>query len=97
MNEIRKRQKSESKELLRQTKEQILRMAASGEPVNFYTVSQAAAVSRTFLYKHPELRKLIQDLRTSKLTKQEALREISRLRAELQTLREQQEKTDSNT
>ena len=34
-------------------------MLENGEKVNFYTVSERAGVSRTYLYNHPEFRRMI--------------------------------------
>lgn len=41
----------------------ITRLDSRGEPVNFRRVAEAAKVSTSFLYKHEELRKRIQQLR----------------------------------
>ena len=44
-----------SKELVDDTLKIIDKMFYMGEKINFYTVKEKADVSRTFLYKHPEI------------------------------------------
>jgi hypothetical protein len=43
----------------------IKRLDSSGQPVNFSTVAAAAGVSRTWLYRHPDIRDLISRLRSA--------------------------------
>ena len=61
----------------------ILEMVEKGENITFYSVSQKANVSRPFLYRHPELKKMILDVRISHLTKQELQKEVLRLRLKI--------------
>ena len=63
-------------------------MLENDEPVNFYTVSAVAGVSRPFLYSHPELRNKIEDCRVTGMTKRELQREIIRLRSRVRELEE---------
>lgn len=58
----------------------ILEMVEKGEEITFYSVSEKAKVSRPFLYRHPDLKKMILDARVSHLTKQELQKEVLRLR-----------------
>lgn len=70
------------------TMQTILQMLENNEPVNFYTVSAAAGVSRPFLYSHPELRNKIEDCRVTGMTKRELQQEIIRLRFRVRELKE---------
>lgn len=85
----------------------IERLDRAGQPVTFSAVAAAAGVSRTWLYRNPDIRDLITRLRiessrpastrAAQRASAESLRarlhaaaqEISRLRAENATLREQ--------
>ena len=63
-----------------QAYEVILEMIEKGEEITFYSVAEKAKVSRPFLYRHPDLKKMILDTRVSHLTKQELQKEVLRLR-----------------
>ncbi|CPX11550.1 MULTISPECIES: DUF6262 family protein [Mycobacteroides] len=42
----------------------LIKLENAGEPVTFVSVARAAAVSTSFLYQHPELRRVIEKRRT---------------------------------
>ena len=48
--------------------------------INYYTVSEAAGVSRPFLYRYSEISSLIDACRISGLSKRELQQEVIRLR-----------------
>lgn len=83
MNNIKKSQKKASEELKMHVYSTVNTMIANGENINFYTVSKKAEVSRTFLYKHDDTRRIIEQNRFTKLSKQELQKELSKMRTEL--------------
>ena len=88
MNDLIGATKQRSSEKVLHTMQTILQMLENDEPVNFYTVSGAACVSRPFLYSHPELRNKIEDCRVTGMTKRELQLEIIRLRSRVRELEE---------
>jgi hypothetical protein len=52
-------------ETLRKASDAIAHLDSSGQPVNFSTVAAAAGVSRTWLYRHPDIHDLISRLRSA--------------------------------
>lgn len=83
MNNIKKSQKKASEELKMRVYSTVNTMITNGENINFYTVSKKAEVSRTFLYKHDDIRRIIERNRFTKLSKQELQKELSKMRIEL--------------
>jgi hypothetical protein len=61
----------------------IEKMVENGEVINYQTVSAAAGVSRTYLYKHLEFREIIELCRVTGMTKKELQTEVIRLRYQL--------------
>ncbi len=88
MNDLIGATKQRSSEKVLHTIQTILQMLENDEPINFYTVSAAAGVSRPFLYSHSELRNKIEDCRVTGMTKRELQREIIRLRSRVRELEE---------
>lgn len=88
MNDLIGATKQRSSEKVLHTMQIILQMLENDEPINFYTVSAAAGVSRPFLYSHPELRNKIEDCRVTGMTKRELQQEIIRLRFRVRELEE---------
>ena len=86
MNDLIGATKQRSSEKVLHTMQTILQMLENDKPVNFYTVSAAAGVSRPFLYSHSELRNKIEDCRVTGMTKRELQREIIRLRSRVREL-----------
>lgn len=78
-----------------QTHQAIAVMLEKGEMINYYSVAKSADVSRQFLYKHPDLRQLIDDCRVTGMSKKELQEEIIRLRLRIRTM-EMQLKQISN-
>lgn len=66
-----------------QTQAIIEKMIENGEVINYQTVSAAAGVSRTYLYKHKEFRELIALCRVTGMTKKQLQQEVVRLRTQL--------------
>ena len=88
MNDLIGATKQRSSEKVLHTMQIILQMLENDEPINFYTVSAAAGVSRPFLYSHPELRNKIEDCRVTGMTKRELQQEIIRLPFRVRELEE---------
>lgn len=88
MNDLIGATKQRSSEKVLHTMQIILQILENDEPINFYTVSAAAGVSRPFLYSHPELRNKIEDCRVTGMTKRELQQEIIRLRFRVRELEE---------
>ena len=84
--DLSKQKKVLSRELREKTLSTIIQMAKAGEEINFYTVSERAEVSRTFLYKHDDIRQMIEKSRITKMSKQELREEVIRLRINLLAL-----------
>lgn len=47
----------------------IIKLENAGEPVTFVSVARAATVSTSFLYQHPELRRVIEKRRTQAVSR----------------------------
>ncbi len=65
--EAHAQQKRES--ALKRTEEAITRLQSDKRPVNFKTVSEESGVSRTWLYKEPEIKARINEIKSQKNTK----------------------------
>lgn len=65
--EAHAQQKRES--ALKRTEEAIARLVKDKRPVNFKTVSEESGVSRTWLYKEPEIKARINEIKNKKNTK----------------------------
>lgn len=65
--EAHAQQKRES--ALKRTEEAIARLIKDKRPVNFKTVSEESGVSRTWLYKEPEIKARINEIKNKKSTK----------------------------
>lgn len=53
------------REAVERTTTALGKLSADGKPITFSSVARAASVSTDFLYRHPEIRKRIQELRTT--------------------------------
>lgn len=61
-------------------------MIIGGEIINFQTVAERCDVSRSYLYRHPEFRSVIESCRVSGLSKLELQQEVIRLRLRVREL-----------
>lgn len=61
-------------------------MIIGGEIINFQTVAERCDVSRSYLYRHPEFRSVIETCRVSGMTKVELQQEVIRLRLRVREL-----------
>lgn len=69
-------------------------MITNGEIINFQTVAERCGVSRSYLYRHPEFREIIETCRISGMTKSELQQEVIRLRLRVRELEKNLEKHD---
>ena len=76
----------ESEKTRLRVSETILSMVDAGEEVSFTSVARKAQVSRTYLYRHEDLRGLIDDCRVTGMSKAELRREVIRLRFRVREL-----------
>lgn len=81
--ELIEKTKKEAVEKHLRTQLIIEKMVENGEVINYQTVSAAAGVSRTYLYKHKEFRGLIEICRVTGMTKRQLQQEVVRLRVQL--------------
>lgn len=51
-----------------------------GEPITFASVAQKCGFTRSYLYRHPELRRVIEYYRTLGMSKAELQKEVTQLR-----------------
>ena len=71
-------------------------MIIGGEIINFQTVAERCDVSRSYLYRHPEFRSVIESCRVSGLSKLELQQEVIRLRLKVCKLERKLGSGDNN-
>lgn len=60
------------REAIERATKALAELASQGEPITFSNVARSASVSTDFLYRQPELRKRIQELRTTDRNRRKA-------------------------
>lgn len=85
-NPIIEKSRINASEMALKTTRIILEMIEKGEPISYYSVALAAGVSRTYLYRHPEMRQIIDSCRISNLSKNELKKEVVQLRLRVKEL-----------
>jgi len=76
---IKEYAKKKKEETEKKVKDTIYRLVREKYPINFNTVAKEAGVSKAYLYKNQEIRKLIEELRA----KQEGLRSPKQMKVNM--------------
>jgi len=63
VDDLRRASRQRSEQAAARARTAVQTLSREGRPISFASVARAAGVSTDFLYRHPELRSLITDLR----------------------------------